>query len=188
MDLKRFAQTTNKGEKTMTEFFKTEEYEKVRQQRKKVLMWFFVGVAVYLILSIGVLLWYLTLPYLSPTITTTKIVQFSITGVFVVYAFIYLGIPFKRVNKYFKVTRNMVKGLKETSVGSFFEYDESIQTRDGVEFKSLVFLEWNKYKKDFYERRVLVYIEKDFPTFDKNQNVKYVTQGNKLVSYEIIED
>jgi hypothetical protein len=82
----------------------------------------------------------------------------------------------------------MVRGLKETSTGSFFEYDENVQTRDGVEFKSLVFLEWNKYKKDFYERRVLVYVEKEFPKIDKNQNVKYVTQGNKLVSYEIIED
>jgi hypothetical protein len=153
----------------MIEFFKAEEYDKAKVQRKKVLIWFFVGVAVYLVLSIGVLLWYLTLPYMSPVITTTKIVQFSITGVFVVFAFIYLGIPFKRVNKYYKVTRNMVTGLKETGTGSFFEYDENVQTRDGVEFKSLVFLEWNKYKKDFYERRVLVYVEKSSQSLIKTK-------------------
>lgn len=171
----------------MVEFFKIEEYEQAKVQRRKVLIWFFVVLAIYLGGSIGVLAWYLTLPFMSGTITTVKIVQYSITGVFVIFAFIYLGIPYKRVNKYFKTMQNMATGLRETFVGSFFEYDESVQTKEGVEFKSLVFLEWNKYKNDYYERRVLVYIEKEFPKFEKNQNVRYVTQGNRLYSYEILD-
>ena len=82
--------------------------------------------------------------------------------------------------------KNLFSGIRETSTGSFFEYDESLRTKDGVEFKSLVFLEWNKYKDDFYERHVLVLIEKEFPKFEENQNVRYVTQGNVLVGYEIL--
>ena len=81
---------------------------------------------------------------------------------------------------------HMKTGLKETFIGSFFEYDERIQQKDGVDFKALIFLEWNKYKQDFYERKVLVPFEKEFPKFSENQNVKYITQGNVLYSYEIL--
>ena len=37
-----------------------------------------------------------------------------------------------------------------------------------------------------YERKVLVPVEKEFPKFTENQNVKYITQGNVLYSYEIL--
>ena len=171
----------------MVEFFKKEEFYKAKSQRNKVLIGYFVALALYVMGSVGVLIWYLTLPYLSSTITTVKIVQYSVTVVFVIFSFIYLGIPFKKVNRYYQVLRNMIAGLKETSTGSFFEYDESISTKDGVEFKSLVFLEWNKYKNDFFERHVLIYVEKEFPKFEKNSNVRYVTQNNILCSYEILE-
>ena len=33
-----------------------------------------------------------------------------------------------------------------------------------------------------------VFDEKEFPEFEVNANVRYVTQGNVLVSYEIIDD
>ena len=42
------------------------------------------------------------------------------------------------------------------------------------------------YKNDFFERKVLVFDEKPFPELEENQNVKYVTQGNVLISYEIL--
>ena len=80
----------------------------------------------------------------------------------------------------------MATGLRETSTGSFFEFDEKIQDKDGVDFKSLIFLEWNKYKKEFFERKVLVFYEKPFPEIPLEANVTYVTQGNVLVSYEIL--
>ena len=70
----------------------------------------------------------------------------------------------------------------------FFEYDETLQDKDGVDFKSLVFIEWNKYKNDFFERKVLVFDEREFPQIKEGQNVTYVTQGNVLVSYKILEE
>lgn len=171
----------------MIDFFKMEEYFQAKLQRKKVLSLYLVIASLYFCGSIVVLIWYLTLPYMSPTITWVKVVQFSSTALFVVFSFVYLGIPFKRVNRYFKMTRNLATGLKESSTGSFFEYSESLQEKDGVDFKNLIFLEWNKFKNDFFERKVLVYCEKEFPEFEKNANVRYVTQGNVLVSYEILD-
>ncbi len=170
----------------MTEYFKEKEYIEAKSQRKRVLIGFLIVSAIYLVSSVAILVWYLTLPYMSPTITTVKIIQYSITGVFVIFAFIYLGIPYKRVNRYCEVMKNLATGLRETSTGSFLEYNESVQTKDGVDFKSIVFVEWNKYKKDFYYRKVLVYVEKPYPKFEKDVNVRYVTQGNVLISYEIL--
>ena len=51
-----------------------------------------------------------------------------------------------------------------------------------------MFLEHNKNKQNFFERTVLVFYEKPLPDFKEGQNVKYITQGNVLKSYEIVED
>ncbi len=170
----------------MTEFFVNDEFTQAKKQKNITLMIYFIVLAVYLFISLGLWLWFRTLPYMAKEITTVKIIHYPLTFVFMIFSFIYLGICYKRVNKYYKLTKNLITGLKETSTGSFFEYDESLRTKDGVDFKSLVFLEWNKYKKDFYERHVLVLREKSFPQFEENQNVRYVTQGNVLISYEIL--
>jgi len=171
----------------MENYFVEQDYIKARQQRKKVLLGYFIVLFVYIAISAGMFAWYLTLPYASPTIGTVKLIQYPVSGVFVIFSFIYLGIPFKRVNRYYRMTYNLLTGIKETTTGSFFEYDETLQDKDGVDFKSLIFLEWNKYKKDFFERKVLVFDERPFPEFKENTNVRYVTQGNVLISYEILD-
>ena len=172
--------------KNMTKYFFNEEFYKAKKQRKIVLSIYLVVLAIYLVLSVGFFLWFKTLPYKSPEITRVKFLHYSITAIFVIFSFIYLGVPYKRVNRYYRMTLIMIHGLKETFVASFLEYDESIRDKDGVDYKSLIFIEWNKYKQDFYERRVLVPYEKEFPKFEENQNVKFITQGNVLVSYEIL--
>ncbi len=170
----------------MTQFFNNSELNVANKQRKFTLMIYLLLLGVYLVISLGLFLWFRTLPYLSEDINKVKFIHYSITIVFVIFSFIYLGIKYKRINKYYKMMKNLVTGLKETSMGSFFEYDESLRSKDGVDFKSLVFIEWNKYRKDFYERHVLVLKEMEFPKFEESQNVKYVTQGNVLISYEIL--
>ena len=170
----------------MTQYFYNSEFNKVKKQRKIVLSIYFIILAVYLFISVGFYLWFRTLPYMAEDITKVKFLHYGITVVFVIISFIYLGIIFKRVNRYYRMTLNMIHGLKETFVASFLEYDESIRDKDGVDFKSLIFIEWNKYKQEFYERRVLVPFEKEYPEFTENQIIKFVTQGNILFSYEIL--
>ena len=170
----------------MTQYFFESEFEKTSKQRKIVLAIYFVISAVYLAASVGLLVWYMTLPYMSPKIATVKFIEYLLSAIFVIFSFVYLGVPFKRVNRCYMLMRNLITGIKETSTGTFLEYDETLQDKDGVDFKSLVFIEWNKYKNDFFERKVLVFDEKPFPEFEENVTVKYVTQGNVLISYEIL--
>ena len=175
----------------MIEYYTEAELNAVKRQRTRNLIFYFVTLGIYLALSAVAIAFYTTLPYsgyrdTAKTIAVIKAVHYSVTAVFVIFSFIFLGIKYRRVRRYYKTCVHISTGLKETSTGSFIEYDENIQDKDGVDFKALIFLEWNKYKKDFFERKVLVFYEKPFPEIPENANVTYVTQGNVLVSYEIL--
>ena len=170
----------------MIDYFIDKDYFAVKKQRKKVLLGYFAVLAVYLVICLGLFLWYRTMPYMSPKITTAKILVFAVSAVFVIFSFIYLGIPYKRVNRYHKLAYNIMTGIKETSTGKIVRYEDKILVKDGVDFKLLIFSEWNKYKRDFYERQVYVFTDMEFPKFEENQNVKHVTVGNVLLSYEIL--
>ena len=175
----------------MTDYFTEDDLTKVTKQKKRVKAVYYIVLGLYLALSVALLVYYISLPYsgykdTESTVTLIKVIEYVASGLFVIFSFIYLGIKYKRTKRFYKMCYNMATGLRETSTGSFFEYDEKIQDKDGVDFKSLIFLEWNKYKQEFFERKVLVFYEKPFPEIPPEANVTYVTQGNVLVSYEIL--
>ncbi len=170
----------------MIDYFVESDFLKVNKQRKIVLAVYFTVLAVYLFISVGMFLWYRSLPYASSRIIVVKAIHYSITAVMVIFSMLFLGIKYKRVNKFYRMSYNLLNAQKETSTGNFLEYDEALQNKDGVDCKALIFVEWNKYKNDFFERKVLVFYEREFPEIPENANVRYVTQGNVLVSYEIL--
>ena len=172
----------------MIEYFKKEYLEQAQNQRKKTLIVYFMVLALYVALSVVVLIRYTQLPYMSEKIVAIKAVEYVITFFMLVFSFLYLGIKYKRVNKYYHLLKNLQIGLREEFVASFFEYDENLSTKDGVDVKALVFLEWNKFKKDYFDRKVWVLYELPFPEIPEKATVKFVTQGNVLVSYEILSE
>ena len=171
----------------MITYFTDDIHEKAERQRKKCLFIYLIILGAYLISSGCILAWYMTLPYMSPKISTVKWVQYPLTVVFVILSFIYLAIPYKRVNKYCKLCRQLKTGLREKFTGRFFEYSEGLESKDGVDCKSLIFIEWNKYKNTSFERKVLVFYELPFPQIPIDATLSYVTQGNVLIEYEILE-
>ncbi len=166
-------------------YFSQEELNKVKNQRKKHLIIYYSSLVVFVIFTLGNMLWYCSLPYKSPTITTVQALQYVVSALFVVYTFLYLGIIYRRVNKYLKVLVDLEKNKKEIYSGSFIGYDESIHEHNGVDLKTLTFLEWNKYKKEYFERNVWVFYEREFPKLEENQVYNYKTQSNILYEYEI---
>lgn len=170
------------------QYYKNDFYLEAKKQRNKTIIGYFIMLGMYLLLTVGIFLWYGTLIYEDDRITTVKIIQHILTAIFIIISVAYLGIKYKRVNKYYQKCIDVHTGLTETSFGNFIEFNESIESKDGVDFKSLVFLELNKNKNNFFERKVLVFYEKPFPDLVEGQNVKYTTQGNVLKYYEIIEE
>ena len=170
----------------MIKYFDENEVVSAKKQRNKALTVFFSVLFVYLLSVAAFLIITYNLPYgQSPLLY--KIIEYSLTALFVIFSFIFLGIPFRRINRYVRLVVNLNTGIRETSTATFLEYDENLHDKDGVDCKALVFLEWNKYKKDYFERKVLVFYEKDFPVIPENAEVKFITQGNFLIEYEIID-
>ena len=170
----------------MTKFITDDVLEKVSKQRKKVLSIYFVILGVYLFICLGLLLWYWTLPYQSPTINTIKWICYPVTVVFVFVSFLYLNIPFKRVDRFYKMCYQVINSNHDLYEGHFLNYDLTLQNKDGVDYKTLIFIEWNKYKKVNFERHVLVPYEMEFPQIPQKAKVRYYTQANVLCEYEIL--
>lgn len=168
----------------MTEYFKSEFVENAKKQRNRVLIFYFSVLFVFVALCVAALIWYVGLPYASPEILKVKLVIYPITAVFVIFSFLYLGIKFKRVRKYYALVKRISVGLKEKTTAEFLRYDDAVSTKDGVDMKSLIFYEWNKYKKEYFERKVLVFFEEDFPVLKEKTTYEFTTVGNVLYSYE----
>ncbi len=169
------------------DYFTQEEYLQSAKQQKKALAIFLICLGVYLVISVGILLFYIFLPYGSSLTVVVRIAEYGLTLAMVIFSFIYLGIPYKRVNNYNKLCKNMLTGKKEKAEGVLIEQKEEIQIKNGVDMKALIFLTYNEIKQDYFERKVLVFYEKPFPPIDLNDRVSFITQGNVLISYEILE-
>ena len=170
----------------MTEYFNESDLIRAKRQRIFLLLTF-ISVAVLFTAFICVMLFavYMGLPYGSDKVIVVKIITYSVTLVFVGFCFIFLGVPYKRAKKFYVFLNNLKTGIKETSTATFLETDGELHEKDGVDCKTLIFIEWNKYKKDYFERKVFVFYEKDFPAIPEKAEVEFITQGNFLISYEI---
>ena len=172
----------------MINYYTEQDFILAKRQRNFNLGIFLAVLFLYLALSAGMLAWYLLLPINSPVVTTIKLIQYPASGAFVIFSFLFMGIKYKRVNKYYKMMRNIKIGLTESDTGNFVECDDTKEIKDGVEFKSLVFLVWNKRKQDYFERKVLVFYERPFPEIPERAEVSFITHANVLMSYEILDN
>ncbi len=167
-------------------YYTDEDFFKAKKRRNNMLFILLGMLAVYLAISATFLVFYLRLPYKSSKITPLKIGHHAVTVVALGAMFFFLCVPYKRARNYYKMLFNMKTCVRENNTGSFFEYDETLQEKDGVDCKALIFLEWNKYKNDVFERKVLVFYDKPFPELKEKDTVRFITQGNVLISYEIL--
>lgn len=170
------------------EYYKEEYLIKTQAQKQKTLKIYFITLAVYFVISIALFVAFKFQIYQSPNIKTIKFVHYTISVIFTFYTFVYLGIKYRRVKCYFKALHNIKVGIRETYEAEFLGYKNTSETNNGVEYKALLFKEWNKYKKDYYKRKVLVFNELPFPELIEGKMVRFVTQSNTLVEYEYIEE
>ena len=167
------------------EYFCDCHYEDAKKERNKMFIVYFSCLFVYLVLGALAIFWNTTLPYESGQVLYIRIALYSVTAIFIVFSYLYMGVKFSVVNAYYKLLVNLKTGLREESKAVFLENDPALTIKDGVDMKSLVFLEWNERKEDYFERKVLVFNERPFPEIPEKATVKFVTQGNVLINYEI---
>ena len=88
------------------------------------------------------------------------------------------------LRNYYKILKGVNEGTSNGTVGEFDRYGTDIEIRDGIEYKSLYFLEYNTKKQEFFERKVWLDTEKPRPEFTQGEHIKFYTHGNMLVSFE----
>lgn len=169
----------------MTDIYREQDFIQCKKQRKNTLIFFYSITGVYAAAVIALFVYYLFLPYQSSEITVLQWITYALTALYVIFAFVFLGIRFKRVNRYYHMFKDVDLGLKEEWEGRFLRFSETIEVKDGVDFKSLIFSEWSDKKQEYFERKVLFDAEKEFPPIKEGERVRYVTQANIMLSYEI---
>ncbi|MDE7295990.1 MAG: hypothetical protein K2N84_01865 [Clostridia bacterium] len=171
----------------MIKLYDDSDFWNVRIQRKK-LLWGFLGVTIAVFLAlVGLVTYYILLPYKDPNTTWVIAVTCVIVGLYLIFLFPYMGISFKRCNAYYKAMRYISVGLKETATLPF-EYVDDWTTHDGIDVNVAVFAVKNIKRDEVMHRQIFVDGEKDFPPFEEGKTYKLVSQGNLLIEYEPIEE
>ncbi len=155
-------------------------------QKRKLLAIFFSVMAVWLMGFAGFTTWYALLPYKDHMGTWVIVITCIWTALFIMFAFPFLGISLKRCRAYVKAMKFISTGIKDYCVAPFEGIDDWT-THDGVDVNVADFSVPNVKRDGMMTRQIYVDGEKDFPPFEEGKYVKFVTQGNLLIEYEITD-
>ena len=156
-------------------------------QRKKILSVFYVITVLYAAFCIGWWIYFMGLPYNHPMQALPKwLVRFASVA-YVLFLFPFMGIKFHRVNRYYKLMYTISEGIKNEETCYFAFFAEKDLQKEKVDVISCVFKTWNKKKQEWMEREVYFDVEKDWPDLEQGDLVRYVTQSNFLIRYDVLQ-
>ena len=174
----------------MVQLYKQSDYENAFNLKKKLLVFYFIGLSVFVIPMVVLFILYLSLPYAStPELeslgNTYLILNCVITGLAIFLSFVYFGIPYKRAKSYFNLLNDFKIGQKVKNQGTFLQNDISVTEINGVDFHSMIVLEWSEKTQTYMKRHVLVDKEKPMPELKNGDIINYVTHANVLLTYAL---
>ena len=170
----------------MTTVYCDEVLNKVYDQKNRIFN-VFLGVTVfYLVFCVAWLIYFIGLPYAHPMQKVVKACVFTATGLYVVFLFPFMGIKYSRVRKYYKMMYYLSQGLKITEENLFVGFAKQDLQKDYVDVISCIFKTWNQKKCEWMEREVYWDVEKELPALESGDRVRYVSQSNFLIQYEVV--
>ena len=98
-----------------------------------------------------------------------------------------MAIKYSRVRKYCKMLSYVSEGLKMEEQNYFYSFREKTLQKDNIDVMACVFETWNKKKCEWMEREAYFDPEMPQPPFDSGDYVRYVTQSNFVIQYEILQ-
>jgi len=171
----------------MTNVYTDAEYLAAHKQRSKLLGIFIAVTAFYAAFCIGWLIYYIGLPYKDPMQKLPQTCVYVISVLYVIFTALYMGIPFARVNRYYTMLTNVSTGIKDVEKNYFYCFEELNMQKDNVDMVGCVFETWNKKKCEWFERAVYYDVEMPLPEFESGDYIRYVTQSNIVLQYEILQ-
>ena len=155
-------------------------------KQKQKIFWTYIAVAaVFAVICVLGMIYFVSLPFDSPKQIIPKTIISVATILFVIFSYIFLGIKYIRVRRYYKLISYFSVGMKQVN-NSIFLRTEEPETKFSVDFNVLTFSEWSKKKSEYMDRKIYTDKEKQIPPFQKGDIVRYLTQGNVILEYEVI--
>ena len=155
--------------------------------QKRRLFWIYIAVAaVFAALLIGCIVWFVSLPYEDDLAYLPQLILCVGACLFIIFSYVYLGIKFQRSRKYYKMISSLSIGIKHVNNSYFLRYDEP-ELKDSVDYYVLTMCEWSKKKSEYLDRKIYCDKEKPLPAFQAGDKVRYLTHGNIMIAYEIME-
>ncbi len=159
----------------------------VYKQKQKI-FYVFLGVTLaYIAFCVGWLIYHISLPYASPHATLPKVLVYVASVLYVVFIFPFMAIKHSRVRKYYRMLTYVSEGLKMEEKNYFYMFREKSLQKDNIDVVGCVFETWSKKKGEWMEREAYFDSEKSLPPFESGDYVRYVTQSNFIVQYEIVQ-
>lgn len=171
----------------MVELYSESNLIDVKKQKNKCLTVFFAVTTVFVACVISLLIYYALEPYGTNKKIPLIIAECVITGLYVIFTYIFMAIKYSRAKKYCNLLSNLIGKNTTKSTVTFMRFSSEVTAKDGVDFSSIIFVEWSEKEKDFMERHVFLDKEKSRPDFHPGDEVNVYTRMNILVGYEIFE-
>ena len=157
------------------------------KQKNKTLLVFWGITLVYLAVCIAMVVFHTSLPYASDLDVIPQAVTYVLSAVYVIIVFPFMVIKYHRVKKYLTMLTFLSKGLKMMEINYFYTFREQKLQKDNIDVLSCVFATWSKKKEEWMEREIYADVEKPTPDIDSGDLVRYITQSNILVQYEVLQ-
>ena len=171
----------------MTSVYCDADFLAVYKQKKKIFGVFLGVTLTYLVFCMAWWFYFMSLPYDDPMQVLPKACVFIASGLYIIFAFPYLGIKGSRVNRYFKMMRYLSDGLKNEEKNYFYTYEKKLLQKDNIDVTGCIFETWSKKKQEWLDREAYWDNEKPLPELESGDYVKYIVQSNIIVQYEILE-
>ncbi|MBQ8684852.1 MAG: hypothetical protein IJ514_01615 [Clostridia bacterium] len=170
----------------MVSVYNDADYLSAHKQKQR-LFYIFMGVTlVYLAFCISWWIYFMSLPYAANKFWP-KACVYTASVLYTVFAFIYLAIPYSRVRRYYKMLSYVCEGLKTEEKNFFYSFREKSLQKENIDVVSCIFETWNKKKQEWMEREVYVDAEKPLPAFESGDYIRYITQSNFIIKYEVLQ-
>lgn len=171
----------------MIKLYSDEDLLNAVRQKRRLLAVFFTAFGIWLAAIVACTSYYALLPYQDPMQTWIIVIACSVTALFFMFAFPFMGISYKRCKAYVKMLKFYSVGLKEYFVAPFEGVDDWL-THDGVDMNVADFSVPNVKRDGMMTRQIYIDGEKDFPPFKEGVKVKMIVHGNILLEYEILDE
>ena len=117
----------------MTIVFNDDDLLASYRQQRTILRVFLAVTVLYAVICVALLLFYMSLPYKDPAQIWPKVIVCTLSCIYVIFAYVFMGIKFHRARRYYKLISYFSVGMKQVNNSIFLRYAQP-ELRDGVDF------------------------------------------------------